>query len=167
METNEFACMDHPLRVFLTDAEALAECGVGEWFEEVAEALKARGVDLGKVEDLNEEDDDDTENVDDYNIRIKGRLFPICSRAEAKENAGDFMWAYSFARTFMAANVFLMEAGCPDRFHGQFGTGNDGYAWLITPEQADAINQLADLKPQERIIIMTDTPPLFGITLNR
>jgi hypothetical protein len=155
-----FACMDHPLRVFHTDAENLAEAGVGDWLTEVAVALKGRGVDLGSVEENQSEDGEE------YHVKVKGRDFTIFTRAESTGSNSDYCWAYAFSRTLMLVNVFLSEAGSSDRFHGYFGTGNDGFAWLITPEQAEAINRLLEFQPQERLILMTDTPPLFGITLN-
>jgi hypothetical protein len=159
MQSNAIHFMDHRLRVYMADAEDLAEEGVGAWLREISGALHSRGVMIG---DIKEETDGNY-----YYVTVNGRKFTIYTHAETVKNNNLYTWGYAFSRTLMLANQLLSEAGSKEQFYGYAGTGNDGFAYLLTAEQADAILRLVGYKPEEQFVIMNDKPPLFGTILHQ
>jgi hypothetical protein len=126
----------------MCDGEALAEGDVEVFFDDVRRELAQVGYSLPAV------------RRDGEGVWIGDRFFEIWP-------AGHDDWGDASFRTLGAVNHLLERAGNPNRMAVAYAGGNDGMAWAMRPEVADAVNASGAWDPREQLDI---APPLAPST---
>ena len=144
-------------RFFQSDAEDLAEGGVGELLNQVQAFLNAHGVSQLEVED-------DAEGPD-YIVHVNGVAHVIYNETEFnRETNSDqpgLIWGLSMARGYTIINNLLEKAGSPERIYAVNG-GNDLYAIFLTPEMHRIILAHPDVDPSSAPYQPAENYPWFG-----
>lgn len=136
---------DHPSRTALTDSEALAEGGVEEWLrQDINPLLTARGIAFPEIENRFPED------ASGYSVIVDGREYWMWREGQAEDS-----WGTSTVAAFLLVNDLLQQSGAPERLH-LLGGGNDGNAWLLTPEQAQILRDMGRVEKREWPYIPVD-----------
>jgi hypothetical protein len=145
--------LDHPKRLAFADIEELAEGGVGDWLRgEIAPLLQARGIELPQVADHFPEN-----ATEPYSVSIGGQRRVIWQIDDPSAQA------IATIAAFQIVNDLLIQSGAAERLHLlDNGGGNDGQAWLLTPEQAQIIRDLGGVQRRSWPFIPTNTPPDYG-----
>ncbi|MFC5401883.1 hypothetical protein [Cohnella soli] len=114
-------------REFMSDAESLAEGGVGEFIKAIDPFLRTQNVQITKVND----DLVDT----DYSVEINGESYKIYSGDELHQN----IWELSTIRAFGIVNKLLEAASSDERVYILYG-GNELRAVFLTSKMFKVIN---------------------------
>ncbi|WP_373232079.1 hypothetical protein [Cohnella sp.] len=128
-------------RDYSSDAEDLAEGGVGKLIESVKPYLETQNVKITEIKD---------DIVDmDYSVVINGISYKIYSEDEMDKD----IWELSTNRAFGIINKLLKEVSSNERVYILYG-GNDLRAVFLTSEMYKAINE-SKLIPDREMPIPT------------
>jgi hypothetical protein len=125
-------------RDFTTDAESLAEGGIGEFYKDVSVFLLRQNVNL----EVTNEDFSDK----GYSIVVNGTEYEIYSARELE--SGD-IWELSTVRSFSIINKLLKDAGSKEQVYALYG-GNDLRAVFLTDEMYDFIKKCKCIPDKEQ-----------------
>lgn len=125
-------------RDYMSDAEDLAEGGIGEFLETIRPFLEKQNIELN----VGNEDFSDK----GYIIEINGFKYEIYSEDEL--NSED-LWELSTNRSFAIVNKLLTEANSNERIYILYG-GNDLRAIFLTDEMYKLINNDQELSDGEK-----------------
>lgn len=142
-------------RLFLCDAEDLAEGGVSAFIAEVTPFLELQGVAVPTLED---------DFGEEYFLITGGERIPIWTHSENKRDASDMpglCWGLSSARTVRILNDWLAKANSPERAYGVNGA-NDFAVFFLTPELHERICRDPEASPRNCPYVPTLDYPLFG-----
>lgn len=142
-------------RLFIADAEELAEGGVSAFVTEIALFLENQGVEVPPMQD---------ELGDEYVLLAGGERVPIWTRSEyQRELVGEpgLCWGCSAARTVQLINNWLERAGSAERAYGVEG-GNDFAVIFLTTALYQRICDDADVSAHHGPYILTLDYPSFG-----
>lgn len=144
-------------RLFKSDAEALAEGGVGDFIREVEPFLAAQGAQLPEMEDEVSESG--------YTALVNGVAHKIYDEAELQRDCsgeqGGLTWGLSSVRGFGIVNQLLQQAGSPERAYAING-GNDLFAFFLTPDLFKIITGHPQASPKDSPYQLTEEYPRHG-----
>ncbi|MFZ2031322.1 MAG: hypothetical protein WAU68_13500 [Vitreimonas sp.] len=145
--------LSHPKRLAFADIEDLAEGGVGQWMhEQIRPLLAARNIHVPDVQDQFP-----VSATDPYSVVISGQV-RIIWRVD-----DETAQAVATTAAFEIVNDILERSPVSDRLHFlDNGGGNDGQAWLLTPEQAQIIRDLGGVDRRWWPFIPTRLSPWYG-----
>lgn len=130
-------------RVYIGDAEALAEGGVQEFLREVEPFLTSNGVHITDfVEDYTEQG---------YFVEVNGSAYTIWQHDEA-----EYSWTLGTKRTFAMVNELLERAGSKERLHAVYYGGNEQLAVFLTPDMYELIRESPALPDKEKPVSVED-----------
>lgn len=134
---------DETQRIFMSDAEDLAEGFIEPFYMKMEPFLSKEGVRIQHYEQsINEK----------YEIAINGQKYLIYD--DKTDNPFD-IWEMAANRTFAVINILLREAGSKERLYSLYG-GNDLYAVFLTDEMFEAINQANFIKKIDKPAYIPD-----------
>ncbi len=144
-------------RLFMADAEDLAEGGVGQFLQEVSPFLTAHGVTLPEIEDdLSEKG---------YVVRVDDVPHAMYNATELEwDSSGDepgLTWGLATVRGFRIADELLAAAGSAERAYAING-GNDLFAIFLTPELYQVIMEHPDASRRDGPYVLKEEYPAFG-----
>ena len=129
---------DETERIYMSDAEDLAEGFIDELLNEIEPFLMKEGVTIESYEQ--------THTGDTYAIVVNHRKFSIWNDEIDKDLDP---WELATNRTFAIVNLFLREAGSNERIYSLYG-GNDLFALFLTEEMYEVINKSRLIKESEK-----------------
>jgi hypothetical protein len=125
-------------RIYLADAESLAEQGVCDFLRQIAPILSLEGVQL---QSLYDEADWDEQGRYIYDIAVNGIRHRIFDEPQGEKNA----WCLAHKRTVEVVNTLLNSAGSSECAYGQ-SFGNDAKIAILAQPLYEYIHTLP-LKP--------------------
>jgi hypothetical protein len=144
-------------RLFMSDAENLAEGGIGEFIREIEPFLAAQGVHLPEIEDEVSEKG--------YVVQVDGVAHKIYDEAEFKRDCSGeqpgLMWGLSSVRGFGIVNELLDAAGSQERVYAVNG-GNDLFAFFLSPALFKLITEHPNASPKDGPYQLTEEYPWHG-----
>jgi hypothetical protein len=144
-------------RLFMADAEDLAEGGVGQFLREVAPFLAAQGVKLPTIEEDTSEDG--------YVVRVGGVAHQMYDAADLERDSsgeeGGLIWGLSAVRGLRIVDQLLAAAGSAERAYAING-GNDLFVLFLTPELHRVIMEQPDASRHDGPYLPKEEYPSFG-----
>jgi len=144
-------------RLFMADAEDLAEGGVGRFLQEVSPFLAAQKVTLPQIEDLLSEDG--------YAVRVGDVTHRMYDATELERDSSGkeagLIWGLSTVRSFRIIDEFLAAAGSTERAYAVNG-GNDVFVMFLTSELHRVITLHPDALPHDGPYLLKEEYPSFG-----
>lgn len=119
-------------RTMWCDAEAVAEDGVVEWFEEARPLLRALGVADTVAADVSVEPD--------YVVSVNGKRHTIC---EASDLDSPLLWLIAQARLMGIVDGLLAASASADRSYALTAGNNDSVLVFMTPQMHAAVQRFA------------------------
>jgi hypothetical protein len=148
---------DETGRLFLADAESLAEWGVGSYLEELRPFLEEQGVKLESIKERYEKNQ--------YRIIVNGKEYLIYSSEEIEMDMSGkqlgLTWGLATARCYVIINELLIEAGSDERIYAVNG-GHDLFGFFLTEEQYHLICQHPDAYLPDGPYVPTEEYPHHG-----
>jgi hypothetical protein len=144
-------------RLFMADAEDLAEGGIGQFIQNVEPFLATQGVKLPAIED--------DISPDGYTVIVDGVAHEIYDAEELERDSskdqGGLIWGLSMARGFSIIDRLLASAGSKERPYAVNG-GNDLFVLFLTPELHRTIMRHPDATRCDGPYVPTEVYPSFG-----
>jgi hypothetical protein len=144
-------------RLFMADAEDLAEGGVGQFLREVSPFLSAQKVTLPVIEDVSSQDG--------YTVRVGGATYRIYDAEELGRDSsgeeGGLIWGLSSVRGFRIVDELLTAVGSVERAYAVNG-GNDLFVMFLTPELHHVIMDHPDASRHDGPYVLKEEYPSFG-----
>ena len=129
---------DETQRIYMTDAEDLAEGLVEPFFDDIAPFLAMQHVNVEQIEF--------TDTGDTYELNVNGDRFTIYDRID---DEGEEEWALVPERVFQSINLLLQAAGSNERIYTLYG-GNDLFVVFLTEDMFKAIQQATVIETNEK-----------------
>ncbi len=153
------AVLEHRLRLAMVDAENLAEGMIGDWLrqEDMAAIFVSRAA---VVENIKDRFGDEG-----YDVQIGQKTYTVHSPKDLGDpNEYDPAgWGRSLFVAISIANDIVQTKSPQEQFYALHAGGNDGFVWLLTPEQADVISRLAVSALIDLPIKMRNESPYYGL----
>ncbi len=135
-----FLYTDETKRIFMADAEDLAEGFIDHFYKKIEPFLLQEGV---RIESFEQKNDGDK-----YEITVNNQTYLIYD-----DDLGDELWELATNRVFDVINILLIEAGSNERLYSLYG-GNDLFALFLTEDMFKAINNSKWINTKEKPTII-------------
>jgi hypothetical protein len=143
-------------RMFVADAEELAEGGVSEFVNELRPFLSAQGVKVPSLQD---------QFGDEYFVLVDGARVKIWEksegRSEREQKKPGLVWGLSTVRTFELLNSWLKASGSKQRAFAVNG-GNDLFVMFLTEDLDAAIANDPAASATDTPYTPVESYPWFG-----
>jgi hypothetical protein len=141
-------------RVFMADAEDLAEGGVGDFLREAKPFLDAVGVKPRKVRD--------DLRADGYDVWIDGKCFPILIPEDFDQDAPGHIWGIATYRASVVLNLLLKRLGRKELAYSMSG-GNEHSFVFIAPEMHALLERARGYEKRSGPYRSTGDAPFYGM----
>jgi hypothetical protein len=135
------------------DAEALAETGMAEAYEELQRQSGDLGVQWAPMREMWDGQEDGYDGGENYRVEVNGKVYPVFGSAPTAD-----AWALATATFFDVVNSQLSDS--PYKFYALMG-GNDLHAVRLTREEFEQA-QRYHKRPYDRPYVPNRTPPNYG-----